>query len=215
MPAYEEDWASLLQMDPASLATFAARMELESICKDGGVTYGSKGADYAEWLQKDDPDEEFLPGFVVGVSGGKITKKTDGAEQIMAISLAPVVLGNLPPEGEEAGYAKVGFMGQLPVLVKGPVKSGDYIIPSGLDDGAGIAVSAEEIDIDDLSKVLGMAWSESDADGYNMINVAIGIQTHEWVEIAKRHEARIKELENQVNDMRQELADIKDLLSVQ
>ncbi len=213
--AYEEDWASLLQLDAASLATLAARMELESICKDGGVTYGSKGADYAEWLPKNDPEEVLLPGFVVGVSGGKVTKKTAGAEQIMAVSLAPVVLGNLPPEGEEAGYAKVGFMGQLPVLVKGPVKSGDYIIPSGLDDGAGVAVSAEDIEMEDLPKVLGRAWSGSDADRYSVINVAIGIQTHEWVEIANRHDARIKELESQVNDLRQELADIKALLSVQ
>ena len=43
--AYENDWKSLLQMDIASLATFAARMELEAKCKDAGVTYGSKGAD--------------------------------------------------------------------------------------------------------------------------------------------------------------------------
>ena len=41
---------------------------------------------------------------------------------------APMILGNLPPQDEDLDdYAKVAFMGQVPVKVRGK-STGDYIL---------------------------------------------------------------------------------------
>lgn len=210
---YENDLQELNFDNPIdivrSFIKYAAREEL----MEGGVTYQSTGADYAEFLPKLNPNEKMLFGQIVGVHGGKITKNTDGAEQIMAISTKPVVVGNLPPEGKEYQYATVGFMGQLPVLVRGKVKSGDYIIASGNDDGIGIAVSPQHIQLSDLPVVLGRAWSESDDDlSISLINVVIGVKSNEWVEILSRHSNKIHVLERDVDKLKQDIADILAIL---
>ncbi|MBK7086704.1 MAG: hypothetical protein IPH53_19460 [Flavobacteriales bacterium] len=97
-----------------------------------GVTYESGSADYAEWLERADPAEVMSFGDIVAVKGGRISKNTRaGAERYMVISLKPAVLGNMPGPGKEHLYEKVGFMGQVPVKVIGPVHVGDYILPSG------------------------------------------------------------------------------------
>jgi hypothetical protein len=46
---------------------------------DGSFQGG--GADYAEWLPLADPTEELAPGDVVGVSGGRVSRRTAGAHQ--------------------------------------------------------------------------------------------------------------------------------------
>src|SRR5690606_28231246 len=102
---------------------------------DIGVTYESGGADYAEWLEKKDPNERFAPGDVVGVSAGKISKRIDDVDHILVISTNPVVLGNIPPAGRKADFQKVAFLGQVPVSVVGKVSAGDFILPSGSHDG--------------------------------------------------------------------------------
>ncbi len=196
--AFENDWKSLLQMDVASLATFAARMELEAKCKDGGVTYGSKGADYAEWLPKSDVTDKFMFGQIVGVKDGKISLTTDGADQVMSISMAPVVIGNIPPVSEEGNYEKVAFIGQVPVMVKGHVDAGDYIVASGLNDGFGFGVKPEELTIEHLPRILGRALAASANDNADMVNTLIGVKTNEWVQIFRSQEERITRLESQV-----------------
>ena len=67
-----------------------------------GVTYVSKGADYAEWLPKANVSDEFKPGDIVGVKGGFISRNTTEAEKIMVISSKPIVLGNSPATGMES-----------------------------------------------------------------------------------------------------------------
>ncbi|MDZ7765192.1 MAG: hypothetical protein U5K00_12315 [Melioribacteraceae bacterium] len=58
-----------------------------------GVTYESGGADYAEWLEKTNPTDILSPGDIVGVDGGKISRKTGGAEQISDCIIIPVRIG--------------------------------------------------------------------------------------------------------------------------
>ena len=41
------------------------------------------------------------------------------ADRVMAISRAPIVLGNMPPVGETDGFEKVAFMGQVPAKIVG------------------------------------------------------------------------------------------------
>ena len=60
----------------------------------------TKGADYAEYLPKANPNEIFYPGDIVGIKGGYVTKKTDDADLIMVVSSRPIVLGNLPAKGD-------------------------------------------------------------------------------------------------------------------
>lgn len=141
-----------------------------------GVTYESSSGDYAEWLEKLDYSEEFSPGDIVGIYGGKISKITKGADQIMSVSLSPLALGNSPKAENEWKYEKVAFKGQVLVKVNGPVNVGDYIIPSGLDDGTGIAVAAELMTADEFSVALGTAWESSENISLNFINVAVGLK---------------------------------------
>ncbi len=118
----------------------------------------------------------------------------------MSISLAPIVLGKLPPHDSVAyKYAKVGFMGQVPVKVSGKVNSGDYIVASGKNDGIGFAVAPEALRLEHLSRILGRAYTGSAHEGLAFINVVIGVKTNEWVEIFKDHQQKIDALEAQVD----------------
>lgn len=164
-----------------------------------GVTYQSGAGDYAEWLPKMDMSEKFSAGNIVGVKGGVITKNTDGATQLMVISRKPIVLGNTPEEGKEANYEKVAFMGQVPVVVLGKVNRGDYILPSGGHNGMGIAISPEKMTTSDYKKVVGVAWSASQNDAVNEINVAVGINSLAVGTEMERQAAEIRSLKASIN----------------
>ncbi len=166
-----------------------------------GVIYRSNGADFAEFLEKLNPADEFEPGEIVGVFGGKISHQIDGADHILVISTSPVVLGNGPLPELEHLYARVAFLGQVPTLVVGEANSGDYIIPSGLNDGTGLAVSAAAIQPQDLSTIVGTVWSVSE-DG--QVNVAVGFKAINWGNIiqdnpAPNHEVDIEDLKDRVD----------------
>ncbi|MBX2928058.1 MAG: hypothetical protein KF852_09505 [Saprospiraceae bacterium] len=192
--------------NPFDLALTAGKIAAAEFCKDGGVTYGSTGADYAEWLPKLDPEERFITGQIVGVHGGRISKKTEGADQVMSITMAPIILGNVPKEGQEHLYEKVGFMGQVPVLVRGAVNLGDFILSSGNNDGYGIAVSPKDIRIEHLSRIVGRAWSESDKRlPIDMINVSVGLKTNEWIQIFQQQQQAIHEAQQQYQTLESRL----------
>lgn len=161
-----------------------------------GVTYQSGSADYAEWLQKFDPNENIDAGEIVGVTSGKISKFTGNSRQYMVISTKPAILGNMPQQGQEYLYEKVAFMGQIPVKVSGTVISGDYILPSGLNDGIGIAVSPDEIAAEQYQKIVGVAWSSSFINnGVSTINMAIGLNSNDVAALAIKQEKKISDLE--------------------
>jgi len=162
-----------------------------------GVTYQSGSADYAEWLERSNPNEILVPGDIVGVTAGKISKNTVGAHKLLAISTKPAVLGNMPAVGQEFLNNKVAFMGQIPVKVKGRVLPGDYILPSGNNDGIGIGVSPNEITAKQYKDIVGVAWSSSyiDNPSYTMINMAIGLNSNDVAALTEQNERRILELE--------------------
>ncbi|MDC8002804.1 hypothetical protein POV27_01950 [Aureisphaera galaxeae] len=167
----------------------------------GGVVYGSTGADYAEWLEKETPSENFKIGEVVGVKGGKISRNTEGVDHVLTISMAPIVLGNMPNESKKEAYEKVGFMGQVPALVKGKVNKGDYIIASGNNDGYAIAVAPNAIGLEHLKRVIGKAWSSSQTEEASLINVSVGLKSGEWVRILELQEARIQQMEAKMKSL--------------
>ncbi|WP_375436316.1 hypothetical protein [uncultured Hymenobacter sp.] len=193
--------AADLVLSSANLADFEL-FALENL----GVTYQSGSADYAEWLERSNASENIAAGNIVAVSGGKISKFTDGAQQFMVISTKPAVLGNMPPAGQEAAFEKVAFMGQIPVKVRGIVFSGDYILPSGLNDGTGVGVSPKEIKAEQYKQIVGVAWSESLVEGgIASVNMAIGLNANDLANLAVEQEKKIKGLESQFTSLEQRL----------
>jgi len=172
---------------------------------NAGVVYKSKGADYAEYLPKSNPDDKFFPGDIVGVNGGIISRSTQAAEKIMIVSRKPIVLGNMPKEGMEASYEKIAFIGQVEAKVFGKVSIGDYIIPSGKNDGVGIAISPDLIQLDDYLKIAGVAWTSSFSDDYGYVNVAVGINSNDVVRLNIRQEKRIKEQDEEIKTLKDQL----------
>ncbi len=171
-----------------------------------GVTYQSGSADYAEWLERNDLNERISAGDIVGVNGGKISKYTTNAQQYMVISTKPAILGNMPMDGNEDLYEKVAFMGQIPVKVRGIVLSGDYILPSGNNDGTGIAVSPDDIKAEQYREIVGVAWSSAFLDnGISLINMAIGLNANDVANLAVQQEKKIKDLENNFKSLEQRL----------
>lgn len=178
-------------------------------CAVDGVTYGSHGADYAEWLERANASVDIGWGEVVGVKGGKVSRDTEGAEQVLVISRAPIILGNTPPEGRAKDCEKVAFMGQVPVMVQGEVHAGDYIIASGLANGAGIAVTPENLSLAHLSKLVGRAWEDSKNDQLNFVNTAIGINQQAAQHVLAKQQKAIDANASAVVTLKEDNANLK------
>lgn len=144
-----------------------------------GVVFKTTGVDFAEELPRLDFDEEISAGDVVGVFGGKVTKKTDGADWVMAVSTAPAFLGGSSDEydGDDPRNPgeKIAFVGQVPVRVIGPVSIGDYIVASGAQDGTAKAVAPSVLTAESGGSILGRAWDASDEPGEKLVNTVVGL----------------------------------------
>jgi hypothetical protein len=172
-----------------------------------GVTYQSGSADYAEWLERQNPAEAMSPGDIVGVSGGKIGKRTAGVSQYLVISTNPAVLGNMPADGDADRFEKVAFMGQIPVKVRGQVNVGDYILPSGLNDGTGIAVAPGNLTPKQYSQIVGVAWSAAPAGNkLAFVNMAIGLNTNDVARVVEEQQNRIESLEKEMAAVKNDFA---------
>lgn len=150
----------------------------ERLHKTVGVAYSSGNGDYAEWLKRMPGERDLQFGEIVGVTGGLISLNTQNSKHLMVVSKAPIVLGNTP--GTDAHqYEKVAFMGQVLVKVAGPVNVGDYILPSGNNDGCGVALAPSEMKAGDYDKIVGVAWQAGTAGVINYVNVAVGINNND------------------------------------
>jgi len=90
-------------------------------------------------------------------------------------------------------------MGQVPVRVFGKVNLGDYIIPNGVNNGVGIAVSPEKINPADVKNIVGIAWSSSENEmAINTVNVAIGLNVNDNQRIIQEQQKEIDQLKNQI-----------------
>jgi hypothetical protein len=171
-----------------------------------GVTYQSGSADYAEWLERSNASERITAGEIVGVNGGKISKNTSGAQQFMVISTKPAMLGNMPMDGKEKNFEKVAFMGQIPVKVRGIVMSGDYILPSGRNDGTGIGVAPSDIKPEQYKNIVGVSWSNTLIEnGVSTVNMAIGLNTNDVAALAIEQDKKIKAMESKFASLEQRL----------
>ncbi|MEP5338550.1 MAG: hypothetical protein ABJL44_03575 [Algibacter sp.] len=181
----------------------------ENKLKYEGVTYASGAGDYAEYLLRADVNETMTYGDIVGVVGGEISKRTVGASKMMVVSLKPIVLGNMPQKNKESRYEKVAFMGQVPVKVYGKVNVGDYIIPSGKNDGIGLGISPSQITAKDIKNIVGVAWSKSDnLLGFNMINVAVGINNNDDSPVLEELEKKVNTQAIEIDNLKNQIAEI-------
>ena len=191
-------------VEGAELATAIAEWLEASInlALNVGVVYESGSGDYAEWLEREYGDEVFSYGDIVGVKGGKISKNMENADRYMVISQNPIVLGNMPPADDKSYYEMVAFMGQVPVKVRGEVEIGDYIIASDLLDGFGVAVSPDDITLDQYEKIVGIAWTAFEGEkAFSMINVAVGINTNDVVDKLKKQQAELDDVKMAMNNV--------------
>jgi hypothetical protein len=166
-----------------------------------GVEYTSGNGDYAEWLERLDPKEFISKGDIVGVIGGKITKDLENAEQIMAVSEIPIMLGNIPEKNKEYLGNNVAFMGQIPVKVIGKVNSGDYIIANTKVPGYGIAVNPSEVTIEDTKYIVGRSWQTNLTSGPKMVNTVIGVHNGDYLKIIKKFKAEFKNAEERLDTL--------------
>ncbi len=166
-----------------------------------GVAYTSIGADYAEWLERENPDDQLTYGDIVGSRGGKISRQIEGADMVFVVSKSPIVLGNIPPAGKEDLFEKCAFLGQVPVKVSGPVAIGDYIIPSGRNNGLGMAVKAEDLTAEQAKLVVGIAWTALGKGVPGYVNVAVGMPVKAGLEVLQKQQVTIGSLEKRMGAM--------------
>ncbi len=184
-----------------------------------GVTLASGGGDFAECLKKIDPAANFEPGEIVGVYGGRISKQTEGADHVMVITGRPVVVGNAPPAAQAHLFEDVAFIGQVPVLVRGAVAAGDYIVPSGFGDGIGVAIAPEDLTVANLSQIVGKAWTgfqpaQNRRGGVNnralgTVNVAIGVGSTDQQAIVDAFNRQLAGTLRRVNALARRVADLE------
>ncbi|QKX03471.1 hypothetical protein HN014_00570 [Aquimarina sp. TRL1] len=208
--------ASEIAIASADLAGILAnRVAYESFTRTSiGVTYESGAADYAEWLERMENSEKMNPGDIVGVIGGKITKNTETTNHYLVISTNPAMLGNMPETNREAAYEKVAFLGQIPVKVRGKVQIGDFIIPSGFNDGTGKAVSPDAMQAETYDQVVGIAWSSSKNNTLSYINMAIGLNNKDIIPLVIKQQQRIQQLETSLASLDQRISLLEEHLSI-
>jgi len=157
--------AATAQAVTIGIETAALIVEIEGFnstaIENVGVFYTSGGADYAEFLPRKPSLRDLRYGEIVGVRGGQVDLNTEAADHVLVVSHRPVVLGNASTPEQEAQMEKISFLGQVPVRVFGPVQVGDYILPSGNNDGLGIAVRPEALPIGDFDQIVGVAWESA------------------------------------------------------
>jgi len=157
-----------------------------------GVEYSSGHGDYAEWLERADHAETIGYGDIVGIRAGKVSLSMDGAEQVMVVSKAPIVRGNIPDPENEINGNNIAFIGQVPVKVMGPVTTGDYIIANPETPGYGIAVAEKEITSDQLALAVGRSWETNTALGFKFVNTVVGMHNSGWAAPVTKLQQRIE-----------------------
>jgi hypothetical protein len=179
-----------------------------------GVEYISGHGDYAEWMERSNVDEAITPGDIVGVRGGKITKDLKGAEQIMAVSTAPIVNANMPVQARVGSGNSIAFMGQIPVKIIGPVATGDFIVAKGDIPGYGVAVKSSEMTAEDFRLVVGRAWETINVDGPKMVNTLVGVQNNDFLKIIQKYQEKVISAEHRVASTEERLNAIEKKLNM-
>jgi len=145
-----------------------ARFDADASAKndDGWVT---AAVDYGEYMKKLNSSEDIKPFEVVGIKKGRVTKNTEKATLYMITSSNAGIRGGNPIDtsrDNDKEWVVVAYAGQVPVLVSGEVKEGDYLLPSGKHDGKSVSVSPANIDFETYRKSIGIVLNIVDEKDY-------------------------------------------------
>jgi len=108
------------------------------------------------------------------------------------------------PRDKRHLYVEIAFLGQVPVRVKGKVRAGDVIIPSGKNDGIGIAVSPKDISPGQYNQIVGTAWECSNNVGIKTINTAVGLKHKN--KLLNKFSDTIEQLQKDIKETRMQFA---------
>ena len=123
----------------------------------------------------------------------------------MVISTNPIVIGNMPDSTGK--HSQVAFIGQAPVRVVGPVSVGDYILPSGKQDGYGLAVHPDQMRVGDYDRIVGVSWSDGDSTQMiNVANLAIGINSNDLVGTVSEMQLQINRMQKAIQQLNPDFA---------
>jgi hypothetical protein len=175
--------------------------EIASSYNEIGVTYNSGHGDYAEWLERLDHHETISNGDIVGVRGGRITKELRNAEQIMAVSTRPIILGNNPTEDRREFGHNIAFMGQIPVKIIGPVTIGDYIIGNHETPGYGLAVHPDDLTLAQANLIVGRAWETKETAGPKRVNTVVGVDNGAMLRLMQQNQAETSKLNSRLDQL--------------
>jgi hypothetical protein len=142
--------------------------------KANAITMITNSADFAECLPRARDVAPIGPGRIVGAFAGRVSLATEGADSLLITTDRPAVLGNAPTPEDSGAFEAVALVGQVAVMVEGPVKAGDFIVPSGRADGVGRAVSPSALASGDLTQIVGRAWETSDLVAPKRVNAMVG-----------------------------------------
>ena len=126
---------------------------------------------------------------------GKVSYNTDNSDHTLVVSTSPIVLGNDPGVDQEKYYEKIAFMGQVPIRIQGSVQEGDFILPSGENNGLGYAISKEDIALYQIPQIVGVAWADGENDVFNVVNCSIGLDNNGMQALVNHVETRLDAIE--------------------
>ena len=116
----------------------------------GGAYLNSTAGDFAEWHPRLPTERPLEEGDVVALCepppGAKydrsyITLTTRGASQLGVISRRAIMTGSFPGVDAQTEFDTVAYCGRVPVKVIGGAQVGDYLVPSGREDGTAVGKS--------------------------------------------------------------------------
>jgi hypothetical protein len=179
----------------------------------GGVAFETSGADYAEYLPLLSRHKPLKSADVIAIQKGQATNCTEAAQHLTVVTDNPAVIGNHPQGELENRGVNASFIGQVKVRVKGPVQAGDYIVPSGLNDGVGQAISAEDVVLaSEHTQFVGKAWESKTEEEEKPVNTAVGLPSSwpiaEIMTLLRQQQLEIQALRTEVEDLRSKLNQI-------
>ncbi|MDQ7039787.1 MAG: hypothetical protein Q9M35_02505 [Rhodothermus sp.] len=177
---------------------------------NGGVTLAGPGNDYAEWLPLRYPAESVQAGDIVAWTPQGITLRTGEALRLMVVSTQPIVAGNVPMDADRSDWAPVAFVGQAWVKVRGPVQAGDFILPSGKNDGSGVAVSPEALRVDQVGQVVGRVLENAEGAGFHRVKVLVGLPHNDILQVLLlQRDARLAQQQARLDVLEAENAQLR------